>query len=31
MYGDDAAGTVARERPRWQSWLQECFSKQNGK
>jgi uncharacterized protein YndB with AHSA1/START domain len=31
MYGDDAAGTVARERPRWQSWLQECLSKQNGK
>ena len=25
MYGDDAAGTVARERPRWQSWIQERF------
>ncbi|HTF88791.1 MAG TPA: SRPBCC domain-containing protein [Planctomycetota bacterium] len=25
MYGDDAARTVDRERPRWQAWLQESF------
>jgi uncharacterized protein YndB with AHSA1/START domain len=31
MYGDDAPGTVARERPRWQSWVQERFSMPTGK
>ena len=30
MYGDDAAATVARERPRWQAWLQERFSMPTG-
>jgi len=25
LYGDQAAGAVARETPRWQAWLQECF------
>jgi uncharacterized protein YndB with AHSA1/START domain len=25
LYGDGAAATVARERPRWQAWLQERF------
>jgi len=25
MYGDQAAGTVARETPRWQAWFQERF------
>ena len=23
LYGDQAAGTVARETPRWQAWIQE--------
>jgi hypothetical protein len=30
MYGDDAAGTVDRERPRWQSWIQEHFQMPTG-
>jgi uncharacterized protein YndB with AHSA1/START domain len=30
MYGEDAAGTVARERPRWQSWIQESFPMATG-
>lgn len=25
LYGDQAAATVARERPRWQAWIQERF------
>jgi hypothetical protein len=25
LYGDQAAGTVAREMPRWQAWIQERF------
>jgi hypothetical protein len=25
FYGDQAAGTVARETPLWQSWIQERF------
>jgi uncharacterized protein YndB with AHSA1/START domain len=25
LYGDQAAGTVARESPRWQAWFQEHF------
>jgi hypothetical protein len=25
LYGDEAAGNVARERPLWQAWLQEHF------
>jgi uncharacterized protein YndB with AHSA1/START domain len=25
MYGDQAAGNVARETPRWQAWMQERF------
>lgn len=25
LYGDQAAGTVARETPLWEAWLQECF------
>ena len=25
LYGDQAAGTVARETPRWQAWFQERF------
>ena len=25
LYGDEAAGTVARETPLWQSWIQERF------
>jgi len=25
LYGDQAAGTVARETPRWQAWIQERF------
>jgi hypothetical protein len=25
LYGDQAAGTVARETPLWQAWLQERF------
>jgi uncharacterized protein YndB with AHSA1/START domain len=25
LYGDQAAGTVAREKPRWQAWIQERF------
>jgi hypothetical protein len=25
LYGDQAAGTVARETPRWQSWIQKRF------
>jgi uncharacterized protein YndB with AHSA1/START domain len=25
LYGDEAAGTVARETPRWQAWFQERF------
>ena len=25
LYGDQAAGTVERERPRWQAWIQERF------
>ena len=24
-YGDQAAGTVARETPLWQAWIQERF------
>jgi len=31
MYGDGAAGIVAREKPRWQSWIQECFPMPTGK
>jgi uncharacterized protein YndB with AHSA1/START domain len=30
MYGDDSAGTVAREEPRWQSWIQENFQMPTG-
>jgi hypothetical protein len=30
MYGDDSAATVARERPRWQSWIQEHFQMATG-
>jgi hypothetical protein len=26
LYGDQAAGTVARETPLWQAWIQERFS-----
>jgi hypothetical protein len=25
LYGDQAAGTVAREKPLWQAWFQEHF------
>ena len=25
LYGDHAAGTVARETPLWQSWIQKRF------
>ena len=25
LYGDQAAGTVAREKPLWQAWIQERF------
>ena len=25
LYGDQAAGTVARETPLWQAWFQERF------
>lgn len=25
LYGDEAVGTVAREQPRWQAWMQERF------
>jgi hypothetical protein len=25
LYGDPAAGTVARETPLWQAWIQERF------
>ncbi len=25
LYGDQAAGTVARETPRWEAWIQERF------
>jgi hypothetical protein len=25
MYGDQAAGNVERERPRWRAWMQERF------
>jgi hypothetical protein len=25
LYGDHAAGTVARETPPWQAWIQERF------
>ena len=25
FYGDQAAATVARERPLWQAWIQERF------
>ncbi len=25
LYGDQAAGTVGRETPLWQAWIQECF------
>jgi len=25
LYGDQAAGTVARETPRWQAWIEERF------
>jgi hypothetical protein len=25
LYGDEAAGTVARETPLWQAWIQERF------
>jgi len=25
LYGDQAAGTVARETPPWQAWIQERF------
>ena len=30
MYGDGAADTVARERPRWEAWLQKQFSLPTG-
>ena len=30
MYGDDAAATVTRERPRWQSWIQKRFPMKAG-
>jgi uncharacterized protein YndB with AHSA1/START domain len=30
MYGDGAAGTVDRERPRWQSWIQGVFPMPTG-
>ena len=30
MYGDKAAATVARETPRWQAWMQECFPMPTG-
>ncbi len=29
-YGDQAAGTVARETPLWQAWIQERFPNANG-
>jgi hypothetical protein len=29
LYGDQAAGTVARETPLWQAWLQERFPNAN--
>jgi len=25
LYGDQAAGTVARETPLWEAWVQKCF------
>jgi hypothetical protein len=25
LYGDRAAGTVARETPLWEAWIQQCF------
>jgi hypothetical protein len=25
LYGDQAAGTVARDTPQWQAWIQERF------
>jgi hypothetical protein len=25
LYGDQAAGIVAREQPRWQAWINERF------
>jgi hypothetical protein len=25
LYGDQSAGTVARETPPWQTWIQERF------
>jgi len=25
LYGDEAAGTVARETPLWQAWIEEHF------
>ena len=25
LYGDQAAATVAREKPVWQAWIQERF------
>ena len=25
LYGDQAAGTIARETPLWQAWIQERF------
>ena len=30
MFGEDAAGTVAREKPRWQSWIQRQFPAPTG-
>jgi len=29
-YGDQAAGTVARETPLWRAWIQERFPNANG-
>ncbi|MCA8958339.1 MAG: SRPBCC domain-containing protein [Planctomycetes bacterium] len=30
MYGEDAAGTVEREKPRWAAWIQESFPTPGG-
>jgi uncharacterized protein YndB with AHSA1/START domain len=30
MYGDDSAATVAREKPRWQSWIQQHLQMPTG-
>jgi hypothetical protein len=29
LYGDQAAGSVARETPRWQAWIEERFPAQS--